>query len=84
MSFKNIKAAFLGHRHISTTVLLDDSWRNFPVFFCGNFSYHREFESADSFYGNVHSSFPECREKQWGYRIFEINKGKWCTEYISI
>jgi len=36
---ERIIAAFTGHTHRSNTVILDSQWRNFPIFYCGDFSY---------------------------------------------
>ena len=34
-----IKCAFAGHTHRDNTVILPKSWREMPVFYCGDFSY---------------------------------------------
>lgn len=63
---KQILCAFAGHIHQSKTLLLDDSWRNLPVIYCGDFSYE----------GNAYSDEPH-----WGFRFLELGK-HFATEYI--
>lgn len=65
---KRIQCVFVGHMHISSTVLLDESWRNLPVIFCGNYSYHLTDKSCG----------------QWGYRILNLDGGPLRTNYIQV
>ena len=81
----NIQCIFVGHRHISTTVFLDETWRNFPVFFCGNFSYHRSATTDSSdYYGDIFFSIANNKKIEWGYRILDLQGGMLRTDYIHI
>lgn len=78
-----IRAAFTGHIHISTAVVLGESWRNLPVFFCGNYSYHRTGRNdSGRYYGNVFGSFVSGRSGCWGFRVLELGGGRLCTDYV--
>ncbi len=63
---EQIMCAFAGHIHQSITKILDESWRNLPVFYCGDFSYEM----------NAWSDKPH-----WGFRILEWNE-QFRTEYV--
>ena len=63
---KNIICAFAGHRHRDNTLILPESWRNLPVFYCGDFSY---------------SSGPR-EGKNWGYRTLDLSLAVVSTEYV--
>ena len=80
---KRIRAIFAGHRHISTTVILDEGWRSLPVIFCGNFSYHRLGKSAD-YFGTVFRSFMSKDSGEWGYRLLDLTDGNLCTDYVRV
>ena len=82
-SEKRIRTVFAGHRHISTTVILDESWRNLPVVFCGNFSYHRLSKSTD-YFGTVFRSFMSEEMGEWGYRILDLSDGNLSTDYMRV
>ena len=60
-----IICAFTGHTHRSNTVILDKSWRNLPVLYCGDFSY---------------SAGRRPENPNWGYRIVDLENG-FSTEY---
>ena len=55
-----IICAFTGHTHRSNTVILGEEWRNFPVFYCGDFSYS----------GGCDAEHPNR-----GYRTIDFSKG---------
>lgn len=85
MAESRIKCIFAGHNHLSTTVFLDDTWRNIPVIFCGNFSYYPESEGeTKNYFGKVFTSFIDEADGHWGYRILELNAGNLCTDYVHI
>ena len=65
---RNILCAFTGHKHRDHTLLLPDSWRNLPVFYCGDFSYN------SGTLGN----------KNWGYRLLDLSDASISTEYVRI
>lgn len=65
---KRIVCAFTGHTHRDNTLLLPDSFRNLPVFYCGDFSYNGG----------------RSREKNWGYRLLDITDGLISTEYVRV
>ena len=65
---KRILCAMTGHTHRDNTVILPDNWRNLPVFYCGDFSYN----------GGRN------KEKNWGFRIIDLNDDKFSTEYVRI
>ena len=65
---KNILCAFAGHRHRDNTLILPDSWRCLPVFYCGDFSY---------------SSGPR-EEKNWGYRTLDFLGTAMSTVYVRV
>jgi len=54
-----IICAFTGHIHKSNTLILGNEWRNFPVFYCGDYSY-----SADPL-----------KPCNWGFRTLDLNDG---------
>ncbi|MBR5867886.1 MAG: metallophosphoesterase [Clostridia bacterium] len=62
-----ILCAFTGHTHRDNTRILSSTWRNLPVFYSGDFSYNGGRD----------------KEKNWGYRILDLNGG-FSTEYIRI
>ena len=63
-----IVCAFAGHIHRDNTVLLPPSWRCLPVFYCGDFSYNSG----------------RTGEKNWGYRLLNLNGETLSTEYIRV
>lgn len=63
---KQIICAFAGHIHQSITCFLDESWRNLPVIYCGDFSYE----------GIAYSDKPH-----WGFRFLNLGE-HFTTEYI--
>ena len=65
---ERILCAFAGHIHRDNTVLLPNSWRNLPVFYCGDFSYNA---------GRL-------KDINWGYRILNLDDNKFSTEYIRV
>lgn len=62
----NIVCAFTGHTHRDNTLILPESWRSLPVFYCGDFSY----------------SESRKKEKNWGYRVVDLSRGVVSTEYV--
>ena len=64
----NIICAFAGHTHKSDIKVFGEDWRNFAVFYCGNYSYA----------SNYVEDKPE-----WGWRILDLNKG-FSTEYVKL
>ena len=67
---KNVVCAFTGHRHHPNTYVLDDSFRNLTVFYCGDF-------------GN--STGGRNGEANWGFRSldFGTENGEFFTEYVT-
>lgn len=63
-----IICAFTGHTHRDNTLLLPVSWRSFPVFYCGDFSYNSGRE----------------QNKNWGYRLLDLTDDTLSTEYIRV
>lgn len=63
---RRILCAFAGHIHRSLTLFLDDSWRNLPVVYCGNYSYE----------GQAISDKPH-----WGFELLSLKKAPF-AEYI--
>ncbi len=63
-----IVCGFAGHTHRDNTLVLPDTWRGMPVFYCGDFSYS---ESRQ-------------KEKNWGYRILDFTRGVLSTEYVKV
>lgn len=63
-----IVCAFAGHIHRHNTVLLPESWRHLPVYYCGDFSYNG---------GGT-------GDKNWGYRLLELSGDTLSTEYIRV
>lgn len=61
-----IICAFAGHTHRDNTLILPESWRRLPVFYCGDFSYN----------GGRN------REKNWGYRVLDLSSESISTEYV--
>ena len=66
---KRILCAFTGHTHLTDTKLLDDSFRNLPVFYCGNFSYYK---------------LSDDKTIRWGYRILDFNNGKFSADFTQV
>ena len=60
--------AFTGHTHRDNTLILSDSWRCLPVFYCGDFSYNSGRQ----------------QEKNWGYRILDLSGDAISTEYVRV
>ena len=65
---ERILCAFAGHTHRSNTLILDEEWRNLPIFYCGDFSYSNN------------SDKPGCNS---GFRILDFSKG-FSTIYIHV
>ena len=65
---RSIVCAFAGHTHRDNTLILPDSWRNLPVFYCGDFSYS---ESRQ-------------KEKNWGWRTLDLSRNAISTEYVHL
>ena len=63
-----IVCAFTGHTHRDNTMILPASWRNLPVFYCGDFSYNSGREQT----------------KNWGYRLLDLAGDVLSTEYIRV
>lgn len=63
-----IVCAFAGHIHRDNTVLLPDTWRSLPVFYCGDFSYNSG----------------RTGERNWGYRLLDCSGCRLSTEYIRV
>lgn len=65
---KRIMCAFTGHTHLTNTKLLDDSWRNLPVFYCGNFSYYKLSDES---------------QVRWGYQMLDFSDGKFSADFTA-
>ena len=67
LEHKQIICAFVGHTHKDNTLILPDSWRHLPVFYCGDFSYSGKDGGA----------------KNWGYRVLDLSNAAISTEYVK-
>jgi hypothetical protein len=65
---KRIICAFTGHTHRDNTLILPESWRCLPLFYCGDFSYNGKSQEV----------------KNWGYRILDLSGAALSTEYIRV
>lgn len=65
---KRIVCAFAGHTHRDNTLILPESWRFLPLFYCGDFSYNGKSQEI----------------KNWGYRILDLSGVSLSTEYIRL
>ncbi len=65
---KNILCALAGHTHRDNTLILPESWRCLPVFYCGDFSYNDSRQ----------------KEKNWGYRMLDFSHAAISTEYVRV
>ena len=63
-----ILCAFTGHTHRDNTLILPDSLRHLPVFYCGDFSYNGGRQ----------------QEKNWGYRLLDLCGDAISTEYVRV
>ena len=63
-----IICAFAGHTHRDHTLLLPDSWRCLPIFYCGDFSYNEG----------------HGKDKNWGYRLLDLSREAISTAYIRV
>ena len=54
-----IICTFAGHIHKSITLILNDEWRNMPVFYCGDYSYCDDPNKSIN----------------WGFRTLQLDDG---------